>query len=313
MNRLELEDQLVQYLDYRKSCNFEPTQAGMLNRFVRHYSSVYPNEPIRVVRVLEWITQDQHSPQMHANMLWSLRDFLRFIRITDPTTGIPDSHLLRSPGRSPPFIWTMEQLQSLLTEAKNVIPHRGLRAQAYVSVLGLMACSGLRIGEVLRLQVKDVHLNDEQPNLVIRETKFRKSRIVPLHPTATRRLTEYANRRSRHCYARHASTFFVNDRGHPLKQETLSHWFATVAKKLGLATSRGKRPTLHSLRHTFAVHRLTQWYLEQKPVSDLVPNLSVYLGHVSPADTYWYISSTPALLISASDRFGSYVAPGESI
>lgn len=313
MKPAELEGQLAQYLAYRESFGSRIISTGILKQFVRDYATEYPGEPIQVDHVLDWVIRGRRSPNVRSNILGVLRGFLRFVRITDPSTAIPDSHLLRSPIRTPPFIWSVDQLQSLLTAARNSRPHRGLRAHALASALGLMASSGLRVGETLRLQVADVRLDDEIPHLIIRETKFKKSRIVPLHPTTTARLKEYATRRAHHCRARHSHIFFVTDGGCQISRDSVEQWFAGIANKLGLRTPGGKRPSPHSLRHTFAVHRLTQWYIERKPVWELIPVLSIYLGHVSPSDTYWYISSTPELLSGASDRFGSYSASGESL
>jgi integrase len=177
----------------------------------------------------------------------------------------------------------------------------------------LLVSCGLRISEALRLQEKEVHLTDEVPHIVIRETKFKKSRIVPLHPTVAERLSAYASRRDRHCHARHSAVFFVTDSGRSLDLKYMERWFSRVIDRLDLRTSSGRRPTLHSLRHTFAVSRLTQWYAEQKPVLDLIPNLSVYLGHASVADSYWYISATPELLTSAGvDSRTFQIAEGQN-
>lgn len=156
-----------------------------------------------------------------------------------------------------------------------------------------------------------MRLEEAVAHLVLRETKFKKSRIVPLHPTTACRLKQYADRRDCRCHARQSSFFFVTDRGQSLDQKYLERWFSRITDKLGLRSPTGRRPTLHSLRHTFAVSRLAKWYEEQVPVWDMIPNLSVYLGHVSPSDSYWYISATPELLAGASDRFAMFAVPGE--
>ncbi|WP_322041259.1 tyrosine-type recombinase/integrase [Burkholderia diffusa] len=306
----ELESQLAQYLDHRESLRYRQTHRGVLTQFVRDYAIEHPGEPVRVDHVLSWIMRVSRAPQTQSAILGTVRGFLRFVQVADPATAVPDGHLLRSPIRTPPFIWNAEQLRSILEAAANVRPRGGLRANAYVTVLGLLASSGLRIGEALRLEVSDVHLDGAMPHLVVRETKFKKSRIVPLHPTTADHLRQYADRRSRRCHARQAHAFFETDRGQPLDQKYLERWFSGVTDKLGLRRLGGRRPTLHSLRHTFAVNRLTQWYNEQVPVWDLIPNLSVYLGHVSPSDSYWYISATPALLAGASDRFAMFATSG---
>jgi integrase len=305
MNASELALHLKSYLSYRESLGHKQEQRGTLRRFVNEYARDCPGEPITTAWLLNWITADQRSAQTQAGRLgttWipSLRAWIF------PETPIPDAYLLQSPKRKAPYIWTQDQLKELLLAAVAVRPARGLRAQAYASVIGLLVSCGLRISEALRLQEKEVHLTDEVPHIVIRETKFKKSRIVPLHPTVAERLSAYASRRDRHCHARHSAVFFVTDSGRSLDLKYMERWFSRVIDRLDLRTSSGRRPTLHSLRHTFAVSRLTQWYAEQKPVLDLIPNLSVYLGHASVADSYWYISATPELLTSAGSRFEDF-------
>ena len=156
-----------------------------------------------------------------------------------------------------------------------------------------------------------MHLQDEPPHFVVRETKFKKSRIVPLHQTTAEHLKQYAARRAHKCHARRATMFFVTDFEQPLDQNSLWRWFSCATVKLGLHLPDGRRPTLHSLRHSFAVHRLTKWYEDGVSAAELTPTLSVYLGHVSPRESYWYISATPELLGSASDRFSAFATSGD--
>ena len=154
-------------------------------------------------------------------ILSALRGFLRFVKAVDPATSVPDNHLLPSPRRNPPYILSVEQLQLILHAAATARPRGGLRADAYVAVLGLLASSGLRVSEALHLKETDVHLRDESPHVVVRETKFKKSRIVPLHPTTAAHLKQYADRREHKCHARRATMFFVTDFGHPLDHNSL--------------------------------------------------------------------------------------------
>jgi len=244
-------------------------------------------------------------------ILSALRGFLRFVKAVDPATSVPDNHLLPSPRRNPPYILSVEQLQLILHAAATARPRGGLRADAYVAVLGLLASSGLRVSEALHLKETDVHLRDESPHVVVRETKFKKSRIVPLHPTTAAHLKQYADRREHKCHARRATMFFVTDFGQPLDHNSLWRWFSCATAKLGLHLPDGRRPTLHSLRHSFAVHRLTQWYEDGASAAELAPTLSIYLGHVSPRESYWYVSSTPGLLGSALNRFAAFAGMGD--
>jgi integrase len=174
-----------------------------------------------------------------------------------------------------------------------------------------MASTGIRVGEAIHLTTGDVKLDSDPHRLEIRESKFRKSRLVPLHPTTSERLSRYAELRMRMGYGGSATAFFVSERHTHLCYETLRSWFARTTQDLGIRPERGRRtPTLHGLRHYFAVERLTVWCQEGAPVRDLAPTLSVYLGHVSPEESYWYLTATPELLMTAADSFQRYATSG---
>ncbi|AUT75887.1 integrase [Paraburkholderia hospita] len=311
MNGEELQDLLSRYLEHRELLGYRHTHRGILARFVQDHVIEHPGESIRTIDVLEWVTRVRRAPPSQSATLSALRGFLRFVKAVDPATSVPDNHLLPSPRRSPPYILSEEQLQSILCAATTARPRGGLRADAYVAVLGLLASSGLRISEALHLKATDVHLRDEPPHVVVRETKFKKSRIVPLHPTTAAHLKQYADRREHKCHARRSTMFFVTDFGQALDQNSLWRWFSCATAKLGLHLPDGRRPTLHSLRHSFAVHRLTQWYEDGASAAELAPTLSVYLGHVSPRESYWYVSSTPGLLGCALNRFAAFADMGD--
>jgi integrase len=152
-----------------------------------------------------------------------------------------------------------------------------------------------------------VQLDTDPPRISVLETKFRKSRIVPMHPTTAEKLKTYAMLRRKLGYAGLSDLFFMSEIGTAISYGFFATWFTRTARRLGMSPPPGSRaPTLHSLRHPFAVERLTQWCLDGKPVQQWIPNLSVYLGHVSPVETYWYLTATPALLATAATAFGTY-------
>jgi integrase/recombinase XerD len=311
MNGEELQEMLSRYVEHRKLLGYRHTHSGILARFVQDFVKEHPGESINTNDVLEWVTRIRRAPTTQSAILSVLRGFLRFVKAVDPAIPVPGKHLLPTPRRNPPYILSTEQLQSILHLAMTARPRGGLRAAAYVAILGLLASSGLRVSEALHLRTIDVHLREVPPHVVVRETKFKKSRIVALHPTTAAHLKQYADRRGHKCHARTAPMFFVTDWGQPLDHNSLWRWFACATEKLGLHLPNGRRPTLRSLRHSFAVHRLTQWYEDGASAVELAPTLSVYLGHVSPRESYWYISATPELLGSASDRFSAFAALGD--
>jgi integrase len=177
-------------------------------------------------------------------------------------------------------------------------------------LIGLLASSGLRVGEAVRLQTSDVRLDDRPPCLLVREAKFRKSRLVPLHLTTAEALRAYVRRRRDLGYDGLAETFFVSEHPGPLLAPSVRRTFVALARRAGLRPSVGPGPRVHDLRHTFAVGRLLAWYREGADVHARLPELSVYLGHVRPEDTYWYLTATPELLGTAAGRFAAFVEQG---
>jgi integrase len=178
-------------------------------------------------------------------------------------------------------------------------------------LLGLLASTGLRIGEAIRLRVEHVHLEQEPCQLHILETKFHKSRIVPLHPSTAEHLRRYTKQRTSFHSDGLAEAFFVSEQGHYLQYHALHKWFARLCQRLAIApTAGGRVPCLTSFRHTFAVTRMQRWYEQGLDVQALLPRLSVYLGHVHPQESYWYLTAAPELLSAAAHQFQTYAQAG---
>jgi integrase len=175
----------------------------------------------------------------------------------------------------------------------------------------LLASTGLRVGEALRLQIDQVKLELDPPQLHVLETKFHKSRIVPVHPSTAERLRYYQDQRAHLHYDALSDAFFVSERGEHLKYLALRNWFARLCQRLAIVPTQGGRaPCLTSFRHTFAVTCMKRWYQQGLDVQALLPHLSVYLGHVSPQESYWYLTSVPELLSAAAKRFETYAQVG---
>jgi integrase len=187
------------------------------------------------------------------------------------------------------------------------------RQKTYCTVVGMLASTGLRVGEALRLTLAQVHLDHDPPYLEIRDTKFHKSRLVPLHPTAAAKLQEYRSERKQHVHAQVAATFFINDHGRPLLYDRVRKAILQAQRHAGIVKEEGpghQGPALHALRHSFAVGRLLAWYRAGTDVRAQLPNLSVYLGHLGMVETYRYLSATPELLTVAGEMFGRYAEAG---
>jgi integrase len=239
-----------------------------------------------------------------ARRLTVVRNFLNFLRpfCSEPLL-LPISPR-QGPRRKPPYVFSGDEMAALQDRAGRLWPRGSLRPLTFQTILGLLACTGLRVGEVMRLEVADLLLDAVPAHLIVRETKFRKSRIVPLHRTAVAPLKNYMTERNRRSYSGLSDRVFLCHRGGPLKHWLLHDTFQTLLRQAGIRSSGGQRqPTLTSFRHSFAVNRLVAWYQEGRNVDELLPHLSVYLGHVRPQCTYWYLSASPELLRAAASRF----------
>jgi integrase len=172
-------------------------------------------------------------------------------------------------------------------------------------MLGLLGSTGVRVGEACRLTIPDVHLADAHPHLQILQTKLHKSRIVPIHATVVAALSGYFEERRAHERDTWGDRLFVNRDGRPLDVHDLGRWFTSLCQSVGIepANPHDRRPCLTSFRHTFAVRRLCEWHSAGLDVQSLLPTLAVYLGHVGPESSYWYLSATPDLLRAAGARF----------
>jgi integrase len=175
-----------------------------------------------------------------------------------------------------------------------------LSPETLETLVGLIACTGLRISEALQLRVQDVDL--DHGVLSVRESKFRISRLVPVHRSTVKALRRYASHR--HRLWPHASHFFVSHRGGPLPKSTVGQTFRRLARDI-LPTSNRSSVRIHDLRHTFACRVIEGWERTKRRAAGRIAVLSRYLGHARVTDTYWYLSATPQLLEAATGNFKS--------
>jgi len=239
------------------------------------------------------------------------RGFLTYLRATIPETEVPGHALVASFRRPRPYLFTPDQISALMQDAQKGGPRGALRPHTFSTLIGLLASTGLRVGEARRLMVTDVWLDNDPPCLHIRDTKFHKSRLVPLHPSTAEHLRHYTRLRTALHYDGLSDVFFVSEQGGQLGRSTLWHWFNARCRALGMGpTAEGRRPSLSALRHSFAVQRMRLWYEEGVDVQARLPHLSVYMGHVRPQESYWYLSATPELLTAAAERFRCYTVGG---
>jgi integrase len=252
---------------------------------------------------VRWATQCRAAqPAEWAKRLRFVRVFARYRSATDPRTQIPPSGLLPYHAqRAEPYIYNDDEINRLLQAAGQLYSPTGLRAHTYVTALGLLAVTGMRISELVALDNEDVDL--AQGQLTIRDAKLGKSRWLPLHPTTQQALQRYVQRRDQHNPIPCSSGFFVSEQGKRLTTCTVRATFVQLSRQIGLrGPTDSHGPRLHDFRHRFAVQTLLRWYQEGADVEQHLPELSTYLGHVKVSDTYWYLSATPELLQLALQR-----------
>lgn len=296
------------YLALRRGMGFDIEQLGWLLRdFARYTERIEHRGPITVDLAVQWAMSSRSGdPARGERRLWAVRQFARHRAAFDPATEVAPAGLLgRIPGRTQPHIYSDAEITALLRECSRLRPRGGLRPTTYVVFFSLLASTGLRLSEARHLERRDVDL--AHGLLTIRMSKFRKSRLVPLHPTSVQALTSYAARRDAFRDVPRSEFFFRTDRAPALDRFAIEKTFSSVRHRLGwTAPGRARRPHIHDLRHTFAVRRLLRWYEEGVDLDRKILALATYLGHARVSHTYWYLSAVPELMAITAQRFEQF-------
>ena len=294
--RLALDD----YLAMRRALGFKLQRVGQILPSFVAYMEQAGTTTITTELALAWAKQPAGGAAWWRMRLRAVRGFARHLQNLDPCTEVPPADLLPAPpSRAVPYLYSESDIGKLMTAARRLVPP--LRAATYETLVGLLATTGLRMGEALRLESAD--LDWDNGVLTVRSSKFGKSREVPLHPSTRAALQAYQLQRDRGCPRPKTPSFFISMRGTRLDQPTVGSTFVLLTHQAGLRPrSLRCRPRPHDLRHSFAVRTLLRWYRAGDDVESKLPLLSTYLGHVSPASTYWYLSAAPELLTLASKR-----------
>lgn len=291
------------YLTMRRSLGFKLRDMG---HNLEHFVSFMGQQKASIITTelaLRWAQQPQDvQPAQWAARLSFVRSFARYWSATDPRTEIPPMGLLPyRTKRATPYIYSNDEIQQLLEAARNLPPLTSLRPWTYYNLFGLMAVTGMRISEVIRLDLSDVDFKQEL--LTVRLTKFSKSRLIPLHPSTVKKLKLYLHRRDQLYPRPPTARFFLSNQGSPLTDWIVRWTFVKLSRQIGLRkVGNSFGPRLHDLRHRFAVTTLLHWYRTGVDVEQRLPVLSTYLGHAHVTDTYWYLSAIPELLAMTKDR-----------
>jgi len=293
---------LQEYLALRRALGFKLRLAGgLLHRFLQ-FAEKEGASFITTELALRWATQARCDPSQWANRLGMVRRFAQYRSATDLRTEIPPQGLLpHRYHRKPPYIYRDDEVVQLIQAAQQLPSPRGLRAATYSTLLGLLSVTAMRISEPIHLDCDDVDL--AQGILTVRQTKFGKSRLVPVHPSTQKVLRRYACLRDR-IFARPATpSFFVSERGKRLTDWTVRWTFVRLSHRIGLRGPSDRRgPRIHDLRHAWVIRTLRRCYRAGEDVERRMPAIATYLGHGHVSDTYWYLSATPDLLKLAAAR-----------
>lgn len=293
-------DAVDSYLALRRSAGFVLRNAEYLLRSFATFAADRQQQHICTATVIDWASQAMSLAQRHTRYQ-SVCDFARHVRLEDSRHELPPlNHFGYRKTRRIPHIYSPAEIERLILAAKQLSSRDALRPQTYATLISLLAATGLRISEALHLLVSDV----TPDGLLIRKTKFQKTRLVPLHETAVAGMQRYlTQRRGGHLAGDHV---FVGDSGQPLAYGTVYRVFGALLNLAGVLPTRGHRPRLHELRHTFAVRVLESTPAGRQRIGQHMLALATYLGHVNIDSTYWYLESTPELLAdiaAAGERF----------
>lgn len=287
------------YLRLRRSLGFKLERAGrLLPQFVA-YLQAAGAATVTSELAIAWARQPAHTRPNHwAQRLAVVRGFARYLQTIIPATEVPPSGVFPARRHRPtPYLWSQGDICRLLEQARSL--RQPLRAATHETLFGLLATTGMRIGEAIGLERGDVDF--DAGVITIREAKFDRTRLVPLHPTVTDALGCYQADRDRLCPDPRSPAFFLSSVGTTLSRSGVASTLRQLTTSMGIRTET-VHPRAHDLRHSFAVQTLIRWLRSGVDVDAAMPRLSTYLGHIAPADTYWYLSAVPELMELAAQR-----------
>ncbi len=296
-----LRQALADYLAVRRALGYKLDKPEKLLAQLLTYVEERGETHLRTATMVAWATLPEGADRSWSSYRLSVaRGFASHVRAIDPTTEVPPTDLLPwRRCRATPYLYTDNELGAVMTTAATLrTPHR---VATYRTLIGLLAATGMRVGEALALDRSD--LDGAQHVLTIRTSKFGKSRELPVHPSTVDALHQYLRRCDRPRSAVRTAALFVSTAGTRLLYSNVQWTFHRLVRRVGLTSrSPGCRPRIHDLRHRYAVCTMLDSYQQGHDIEARLCLLSTYLGHVDPSYTYWYLSAAPELLQLAGDR-----------
>ena len=290
------------YLALRRATGYAMLNAEYLLKSFAAFATEHGQTHVHTQTAIDWAARGPSVAQRDARLKAICR-FLRHVRIEDARHEVPPANYFgaRKTRRSP-HIYSAVEIDCLIKAALRLRPKGGLRSLTYPTLIALLSVTGLRISEALKLTIADV----TRDGLLIRETKFRKTRLVPLHDTAVAGLERYLARRRPHC---EADPVFVDARGLPLRYIAVKETFDRLVGRAGIVPAAKRRPRLHDLRHTFAVRALQGSPVRSRGGAHMAA-LATYMGHVNIYATYWYLEATADLMRDVASAGEAFITEG---
>lgn len=294
------------YLRLRRGLGFKMESfSKALRSFVRFMQEQHETM-ITTALAVQWAKAE--APRSELAYTWGrrlmiVRIFARHANVLDSRHEIPPADILPAPARrSLPYIYDDVEVVALMRAASTLLPP--FRGKTMSTFIGLLSVTGMRTGEVHRLNVEDVDLDHGVIHVV--DSKFNKSREIPLHPSTVNALTDYRQERERYLGGQEGTTaFFVNVRRVRFKAQSPLQCFPGLLAIAGITATGRPLPRFHDFRHTFATRTLTECYRNREDIEALMPVLSTYLGHVDPKSTFWYLTGTLELMGLAAERLSA--------
>jgi integrase len=303
-----LSQDLDRYIALQRASGLKfTTQNGLLRSFVA-FAEAAGDDRVRSSRVLDWAARTTSAMQARTRLL-IVRRFAEALAIEDPVHEVPpaDAFGRWKFERQMPYIYSAKEIAALMVAARHLGPPGSIRPETMATLIGLLAATGLRVSEALALDMGDITAD----GLVIRETKFRKNRLVPLHSSTRAALDRYMQRRRKIKGA--GNTLFVGDKGRRPAYVTLCVLFRRLGWEAGLRDLPGENgPRMHDLRHTFAVRSLEACNGDRRAIARHMLALATYMGHSDPSHTWWYLQATPTLMRNIAEAGEALHAGGDA-
>jgi integrase len=300
---------LADYLSVRRALGYQLHRSEkLLKQFLTHLEDL-GEERVTTSAAIEWATLPKNGdPSWWGLRLSAVRRFSIHLNTVAPQNeAIPEGLIPCKKCRATPYLYSADDITALMMAAGILrTPHR---IATYRTLIGLLAVTGMRVGEAIGLDRKD--LDATTGVVLVREGKFGKTRELPLHPSTAQALSDYTRRQDHPRPSKGTSALFVSSAGTRLLYGNVQHTFRKLASRAGLEPRSSRcRPRLHDLRHSFAVRTILDAYRHDGYTQSQLALLSTYLGHVDPGHTYWYLSAAPELMELAGDRLEKHLAGG---